>query len=263
MERRTRAWGTALAVGVLLAVTGCGSDTSAGRGDGDAKGANSPSPSASSPGSPSVGSPSALNPSSDSGSGSDGKPAAAELLPGMVSAKVARTQLAALTVAEPRSMAGYSRARFPHWAEQGAKCDTRETVLKRDGKDVRNDADCRAVSGTWVSLYDGQTITEAGKLDIDHMVPLAAAWRAGADKWDDSRRKAFANDLTNPQLLAVSAKTNRSKGDQTPDQWQPPSRDAWCVYGRAWTRVKSAYELTVTETERKTLTDMLDTCGAS
>ncbi|WP_188300779.1 hypothetical protein [Streptomyces sp. CBMA156] len=37
----------------------------------------------------------------------------------------ARTQLAALTVAAARPMAGYSRDRFPHWASQGADCDTR------------------------------------------------------------------------------------------------------------------------------------------
>ncbi len=178
----------------------------------------------------------------------------------MVTTAVARTQLAALKVAPAGTMAGYSRARFTHWAEQGDKCDTRETVLKRDGAGVAQDAECRAVSGTWTSLYDGVVVTDAKKMDIDHMVPLAEGWRSGAAGWDAARRKAFANDLTHPQLLAVTASSNRSKGDQSPDLWQPPERASWCQYGRAWTAVKSAYELTVTEPEKKMLTTMLDTC---
>lgn len=192
----------------------------------------------------------------------DGKPAGADVLPGMVDAAVARTQLAALKVAPVGTMAGYSRAKFTHWAEQGSKCDTRETVLRRDGAGVTQDAECRAVSGTWKSLYDGVVVTEAAKMDIDHMVPLAEGWRSGAAGWDAARRKAFANDLTHPQLLAVTASSNRSKGDQSPDLWQPPERSSWCQYGRAWTTVKSAYDLTVTEPEKKMLTTMLDTCAS-
>ncbi|MER6485426.1 MULTISPECIES: HNH endonuclease family protein [Streptomyces] len=191
-----------------------------------------------------------------------GAPAGGDVLPGMVTTAVARTRLAALKVAPAGTMAGYSRARFTHWAEQGDKCDTRETVLERDGSEVKRDGECRAVSGTWKSLYDGVVVTDAGKLDIDHIVPLAEGWRSGASGWDAARRKAFANDLTHPQLLAVTAASNRSKGDQSPDLWQPPDRSSWCQYGRAWTTVKSAYELTVTEPEKKMLTTMLDTCAS-
>lgn len=194
--------------------------------------------------------------------GGDPKPGAADVLPGMVSAAVARTQLAALAVGKPGTMAGYSRDKFTHWAEQGDKCDTREVVLRRDGKNVTQDAQCRAVSGTWKSLYDGAEITDAAKLDIDHMVPLAEGWRSGAAGWDAAKRKAFANDLTRPQLLAVSAASNRSKGDQSPDLWQPPDKTSWCLYGRAWTTVKSYYGLTVTQPEKAMLTTMIDTCAS-
>ena len=68
-----------------------------------------------------------------------------------------------------------------------------------------------------MSYYDGLTFASRGKLDIDHVVPLANAWRAGAKKWSDDRRRAFANDLDDSQLIAVSAKSNRCKGDQGPD----------------------------------------------
>ncbi|MFG3404049.1 HNH endonuclease family protein [Streptomyces sp. NPDC048142] len=181
-------------------------------------------------------------------------------LPGMPATEQARALLAELKVAPHGSMSGYSRSKFPHWAQQGEGCDTRETVLERDGTDVRQNDACRATSGTWVSLYDDEKFTDASELDIDHTVPLANAWRSGADTWPQEKRKEFANDLTRPQLLAVSASSNRSKGDQGPDEWQPPTKTYWCAYGRAWTSVKSTYELSVTESEKSMLEQMLDTC---
>ncbi|MFJ7209476.1 DUF1524 domain-containing protein [Streptomyces sp. NPDC098789] len=181
-------------------------------------------------------------------------------LPEAPSAAVARAELMELVVEAPHPMAGYSRARFPHWAQQGERCDTREVVLARDGQDVQRDSECRAVSGTWVSPYDDRVLTAASQVDIDHIVPLANAWRSGVDLWDTPTRKAFANDLQGPQLLAVSAASNRSKGDQSPDQWSPPSRAYWCTYSRAWTHIKYTYQLAVTEPERDQLNTMLDTC---
>ncbi|GAA3678598.1 HNH endonuclease family protein [Nonomuraea antimicrobica] len=181
-------------------------------------------------------------------------------LPPALLPPAAFVQLGQLDVATPRSMAGYSRARFPHWSQQGDGCDTREVVLARDGADVKQDENCRAISGTWHSEYDGRDFTSASALDIDHMVPLAQAWRSGANTWTDARRRQFANDLDGPQLIAVSAASNRSKGDQSPDQWRPPLRSYWCTYSRAWIDIKSRYELSVTEPEREALAEMLTTC---
>lgn len=255
-----------MAAALLLAVTGCGGDDKADDAKGPGgKGGSSASPGASAPGK--TGEPE--EPGKSGGPGDTASPApgtpgnAKDVLPGMVSTTVARTQLATLKIGEPGTMQGYSRARFPHWSDQGKKCDTRETVLARDGKDVQQNAECRATGGTWVSLYDGLTVTDAAKLDIDHMVPLAEAWRSGARAWTDVERKAFANDLTRPQLLAVTAKTNRSKGDQSPALWQPPAKESWCQYGRAWTTVKAHYRLTVTQPEKDRLTEMIDTCEAA
>ncbi|MGY4387038.1 HNH endonuclease family protein [Streptomyces sp. TE12347] len=245
MGRQIRVSGAVLVALLLATATGCSDPVAAGGGD----------PKASAP----AGSPAGEAPNSPGG---DAKPAGGDVLPGMVSTAVARTQLAALRVAPVGTMAGYSRDKFTHWAQQGNKCDTREVVLERDGTDVTRDAECKAVSGTWKSLYDGVVVTEAGKMDIDHMVPLAEGWRSGAAGWDSARRKAFANDLTHPQLLAVTAASNRSKGDQSPDLWQPPDKASRCQYGRAWTTVKSTYGLTVTEPEKKMLTTMLDTCAS-
>lgn len=181
-------------------------------------------------------------------------------LPGVPTPDEGRARLAELTVAEERPMTGYSREEFPHWLSEDG-CTTRQRVLLRDGVGVETDENCQPVSGEWFSPFDNETVTSASEVDIDHMVPLANAWRSGADGWDEETRRAFANDLDNPQLIAVTAASNRSKGDQSPADWQPVE-EYWCVYGLAWTATKHAYGLTVTEEEHEALTEMLDTCPA-
>jgi len=170
-----------------------------------------------------------------------------------------RVALESLTIAEHHSMTGYSRDRFPHWRKAGSNCDVRDTVLARDGTDIKKDG-CNVTSGVWVSLYDNVTVTVATQVDVDHMVPLANAWRSGADKWDDNKRGDFANDLDRPQLLAVTASSNRSKGDQDPSQWKPPSPTYWCQYAKNWIIVKSFWKLTITKAEKSALAEMLGTC---
>jgi hypothetical protein len=172
----------------------------------------------------------------------------------------ARAQLDELEVGEWAAMTGYSRDRFSHWRSIDG-CDARQTVLERDGEDVEMNDDCRAVGGTWYSPFDGQTFTDPGDIDIDHIVPLANSWRTGAAAWDDDRRADFANDLDTPQLIAVSASSNRAKGDQDPSQWKPPERGYWCQYAHDWVVVKHHWELWVTRDEKDALADMLDTCG--
>jgi hypothetical protein len=174
-------------------------------------------------------------------------------------AAAAQSSLASLTIAVQHSMTGYSRDRFPHWRKAGANCDVRDAVLKRDGKDVKLDG-CNVTAGSWYSWYDAKTYTELTKVDIDHMVPLANAWRSGADKWTDDKRSDFANDMERPQLFAVAASANRSKGDQDPSTWKPSNHDVWCQYAKDWIAVKAYWKLSVTEKERDALSEMLTTC---
>jgi hypothetical protein len=181
--------------------------------------------------------------------------------PGPVASEAAG-QLDALTVSGAHSMSGYSRDKFPHWRRVDEYCDTRDTVLKRDGTAVRATRTCKITDGSWYSAYDAKTYTDPSKLDIDHMVPLANAWRSGADTWTDEQRGEFANDLTRPQLIAVSATTNRAKGDQDPSQWKPANRSYWCEYARRWIAVKSFWKLAVTEREKSALREMLRSCRA-
>ena len=171
----------------------------------------------------------------------------------------ATTKLGTLKVAKAGSMSGYSREKFPHWRDTGSNCDIRDSVLKRDGSKVKVSG-CNVVAGSWTSVYDGDKITDPSKVDIDHVVPLANAWRSGASKWTTDQRGDFANDLEDPQLVAVSASSNRSKGDQDPSTWKPELSGSWCEYAQDWITVKSKWKLTVTTAEKSALTDMLEKC---
>ncbi|WP_067460359.1 HNH endonuclease family protein [Actinomadura macra] len=172
----------------------------------------------------------------------------------------AAEHLAGLAVAAEGSMTGYSRQKFPHWITISGTCNTRETALKRDGENVQTDDQCAAISGTWTSPYDGGRWTQASDLDIDHMVPLAQAWRSGADQWTTERRRQFANDLSSSQLWTVTDNVNQAKGDKDPAQWKPPLTSFYCTYARSWIDVKHRYGLTVDPAEKGALTELLQTC---
>lgn len=186
--------------------------------------------------------------------------ASPETPPPPVGAADAQHQLGELKVAPRTSMDGYSREKFPHWDSQGSGCDTREVVLKRDGKDVKTGKECNPTSGNWTSIYDGDTWTKPTDVDIDHMVPLGQAWASGAKSWTTEKREQFANDLTRPQLFAVTDNVNQQKSDKAPDQWKPPLVSFWCTYATDWIVVKHYYGLTITEAEKTALTDMLRRC---
>jgi hypothetical protein len=169
------------------------------------------------------------------------------------------SQLDALKVTKAGSMKGYTREKFPHWRSTGENCDVRDSVLKRDGTKVKLSG-CNVVAGSWKSIYDGKVLDSPTKVDIDHMVPLANAWRSGAAAWTTDKRSDFANDLDDPQLVAVSAGSNRSKGDQDPSTWKPPAKASWCEYAEDWIDVKAHWKLSVTSAEKSALADMLETC---
>ncbi|WP_435271148.1 HNH endonuclease family protein [Streptomyces sp. 1222.5] len=181
--------------------------------------------------------------------------------PAPPSTQTARTELAALIVAAPHSMDGYARDKFDIWSSQPGGWTTRQAVLARDGKDVKDKpSSCQPESGSWYSAYDDTTVTEVAKATIDHMVPLAEAWRSGADTWTADQRKDFGNDLKDPQLLIASESSNTSKSDSGPADWKPTNHAFWCVYAKDYTHIKSVWKLTTTDKEKSALASMLDTC---
>jgi 5-methylcytosine-specific restriction endonuclease McrA len=190
--------------------------------------------------------------------------------PSPPSAEKALSMLEGLAVGPSGSMAGYSRDEFPHWASEAERygwkepdgsCDVRDLALIRDGKGVEIDGECSITAGTWLDPYTGRTMDDPSEVDIDHVVPLANAWRSGAGSagWSDADREAYAND---PEvLLSADAGANREKGDKGPEAWKPPNHDYWCEYARRWIWIKSDWHLTVNPAEKSSLRKILGTCG--
>ncbi|MFI1415625.1 HNH endonuclease family protein [Streptomyces sp. NPDC020707] len=159
---------------------------------------------------------------------------------------------------------GYQRTSFRHWVDADRdSCNTRAEVLIAESRvEPTVEAGCKVTAGEWFSYYDGVTLTAPGGLDIDHMVPLAEAWDSGASVWTPQRREAYANDLgAERSLVAVTARTNRSKSDQDPADWMPPLADARCTYTADWVATKLRWQLTVDDRERTALFEIAAGCG--
>lgn len=152
---------------------------------------------------------------------------------------------------------GYRRELFRHWTTVDG-CTTRQRVLidERAAGSVRG---CSVPGGSWVSSYDNRPVTNPRTLDIDHMVPLKEAWVSGAARWSPTTRTAYANDLGYAMsLLAVTASTNRSKGDRDPAGWLPAANR--CDYAKGWIGVKFRWRLSVDPAEKAALQRVLRDC---
>ncbi|MFE5996785.1 HNH endonuclease family protein [Streptomyces sp. NPDC056454] len=162
------------------------------------------------------------------------------------------------------SRGGYQRTSFKHWVDADRdRCNTRMEVLIAESRvEPTIEGACKVTGGEWFSYYDGFTLTEPGGLDIDHMVPLAEAWDSGASAWSTDRREAYANDLdADRSLVAVTARSNRSKSDQDPSTWLPPLADARCTYATDWVATKLRWNLTVDQAEADALVVLAEGCG--
>ncbi|MBS1849004.1 MAG: HNH endonuclease [Actinobacteria bacterium] len=184
------------------------------------------------------------------------------------SAAEARAMLGQVPVVEPSPEVAYDRVRDfgPPWVDVDHNgCDTRDDILRRDlaGPALRLGADgCLVESGSMTDPYTGRVVdfdrSNALAVQIDHVVPLHAAWILGAWAWPPERRVAFANDPRN--LVAVDGRANQDKSDALADRWRPPERATRCVYAINTVVVHHAYGLGVTRTERAALVSMLGAC---
>lgn len=159
---------------------------------------------------------------------------------------------------------GYDRALFVHWIDaDGDGCNTRDEVLIAESRTTARVGPGCSVNGSWRSAYDGVTTSRASSFDIDHLVPLKEAWDSGAWAWTSARRQGYANDLGDGRTLrAVSAASNRAKGEQDPAQWLPPLVGFRCTYATEWVAVKLRWHLSVDTLERTALLRILTTCLA-
>ena len=185
----------------------------------------------------------------------------------------ATAALNALRVADRGSLGRYDRDRFgPAWSDDVSVagghngCDTRNDMLR--ARLVRitvkpGTHNCIVLTGTLLDPYTGHSLSfnrsqNAAAIQIDHIVPLAEAWRSGAAGWTDDQRRNLANDPA--ELMPVDGKQNSAKGDSGPDSWRPPNRGAWCWYAQVYINVKSRYHLSVQASEKSALGDMLRYC---
>lgn len=192
-------------------------------------------------------------------------------------------------LSEPHKAKGYSRDKFfiydgnswnkvkreeskqVGWKDfKDGNCNVRQAVLASDGAKVSYDKGCKSMKGTWTDVYgerdsSGKIVykksTNPRDYDIDHIVALSLAWRSGMDEATDKERNMLANDKAN---LVVSEKgINRSKGDQSIDEWTPPKNSKnYCDYADRYVYIKAKYSLNVTSEELKALEKIIGGCNA-
>jgi hypothetical protein len=180
----------------------------------------------------------------------------------------AKQRLANLEMNSAASMTGYSRAQFgPAWFDVDLNgCSTRNDILARDLRDVVFKAGdhCFVTKGTLHDRYTNTTINfvqgpaTSAKVQIDHVVALAASWRTGAKPWTEVRRLFYAND--DLVLVAVDGPANNAKSDKDAAAWLPPNAGFHCRYVARQIAIKTKYELWVTQPERMTMSDVLGGC---
>lgn len=144
-------------------------------------------------------------------------------------------------------------------------CDTRNDILHRDMRatTIRKSDNCTVLTGQLTDPYTTRIIRfdrarNASAVQIDHVVPLADAWRTGALNWTAAQRLQFANDPEN--LLSVDGPTNQRKSDQDASEWLPPSPGAQCAYVARQIGLKSRYHLWVVAAEATAMRQTLQSC---
>ncbi len=178
----------------------------------------------------------------------------------------AEASLPQLTIAPiPGDLPDYNRKDWKHWIDPDRDCqNTRAEVLIAESAapvTFTRDRECTVATGRWLDPFTGTTFTEAGDLDVDHLVPLANAHRSGGWKWSADQKERFANstDYEN-HLIAVDKSANRAKGARGPEGWQPPNHSYHCQYALDWIAIKDKWELTATAGEWDALAEMLERC---
>ena len=162
--------------------------------------------------------------------------------------------------------AGFRRALFTENLDTDRDgCRTAEEVLIRDS-DVAPTIGrrCRVTAGSWVSPYDGATSTRPSAVRVTPLVSLREAWESGAHSWTASRRAEFANNIADSTAYAVvTRRVALQKGERDPSNWLPPLASYHCTYVTNWLNLKSAWGLSMDQSEFARVRNVLASCGAA
>ena len=86
----------------------------------------------------------------------------------------------------PSNLPTYDRVHWKHRTDADGDCDcqdARQEMLvaeSRNALSFKTNRKCRVTSSQWLAPYTNTVVTDPGKLDIDHMVPLQNAHRSSA-----------------------------------------------------------------------------------
>tara|TARA_B100000686_G_scaffold350516_1_gene446711 strand:+ start:183 stop:2183 length:2001 start_codon:yes stop_codon:yes gene_type:complete len=168
----------------------------------------------------------------------------------------------------PSNLPQYDRDDWKHWIDEDGDCQNirHEVLIAESLTDVnfKDNANCLVANGEWLDPFTATKVTDATKLDVDHMVPLKNAHESGGWTWNQQKKMDYANHIQyEDHLIAVTASANRQKGARGPDEWKPSNEEYWCDYAQDWIAIKVEWNLTATNSEWAALQDMLDSCAQS
>lgn len=188
------------------------------------------------------------------------------------SAQHAAHVLPTITSKPEGSKTGYERDKFNVWASQptaGSGCDTRAVLLEQESTTpVNKNSRCTVTAGSWNDPYSGKPVDSPRGVQVDHMIPLAQAWRSGANEWSPKLRERFANDLQHGNLVVANSHDNNEKSDQDPARWLPPHDQ--CGYAARYVHTyaywsgqahKEGHELSMDAVEHRALSKTLSRCS--
>ena len=163
---------------------------------------------------------------------------------------------------ESERTSGFKSSSFHLWLDaDGNGCDAKSEVLVSKAiKKPTIGKKCALSKGSWLDFYSGKIQTKAEKLGVDHIVSLAEAWRSGAWKWSASERDAFANEITDPDLLVVASLVSiKAKAGNDPAKWLPEV--GRCEYLRKWISIKARFGLSIDQKEADFIKSSLEPCS--
>lgn len=163
----------------------------------------------------------------------------------------------------PQPLTKYNRQKhFGGWIKpiKGECMNTRALVLVRDSQSkVDTNNNCSVLTGEWHDPYTDMNFNKASDIQIDHVVPLKNAYMTGAHSWDYLKRCLYANYLgSKTHLLPVNGSENERKGDRSPREYMPPSKQYTCQYLRNWLEIKYVWKLAMTPLEKNKIDQLIN-----